>query len=101
MMMEVRRHFAARRFRAQMEMVDWQWNASPFARHGAVLKRGPQRWRGVPIGKWQRTESARVRSDVFSTRYKVSSNRSNDRTWMCRLGRREAGAEAQRLESRL
>jgi hypothetical protein len=30
---------------------------------------------------------ARVRAGVFSTRYKISSNRSNDQPWMAELGR--------------
>jgi hypothetical protein len=30
---------------------------------------------------------ARVRSDAFSTRYKISSDRSNDQPWMAGLGR--------------
>ena len=47
-------------------------------------------------GLRQRTRSGRVRADVFSTRYKISSNRPNGGTGMYRLGRSEAGAEALR-----
>jgi len=37
--------------------------------------------------RWQRTESGRVRADVSSTIYKISSNRPNDRARMRGLGR--------------
>jgi hypothetical protein len=30
----------------------------------------------------------------FPTRYKISSNRTNDCTWMCGLGRSEAGCRS-------
>jgi hypothetical protein len=43
---------------------------------------------------WQRMKSVRVRSDVFSTRYRISSTRSNAGLWKVRQGRSEAGAEA-------
>ena len=36
-----------------------------------------------------RPKSGRVRSGAFSTRYKISSNRSNAETWRARLGRSE------------
>jgi hypothetical protein len=47
--------------------------------------------RKLPQGCGNGRQSVRVRANVFSTRYKISSNRPNDCTWMCRLGRSEAG----------
>ena len=41
----------------------------------------------VRVTPLSRRRRARVRSDASSTRYKISSNRSNDRTRMCGLGR--------------
>ena len=37
----------------------------------------------------------------FLTRYKISSNRPNDCTWMCRLGRSEAGCRSVSGRSRV
>jgi hypothetical protein len=51
---------------------------------------------GSVASRWQRTESVRARADVFSTRYKISSNRPNECTWMCGLGRGEAGCRSVR-----
>jgi len=45
----------------------------------------------------QRTKSGKVRSEVFSARYKNSSNRSNPRTRMCEAAARQ-NAEALRCE---
>ena len=45
----------------------------------------------------QRKKSGRVRSEVFSTRSKISSNRSNPRTRMCEAAARQ-NAEASRCE---
>jgi len=39
----------------------------------------------------QRTKSGRVRSDAFSTRYKVSSDRLNAGLWIFRPSRSQAG----------
>jgi hypothetical protein len=41
-----------------------------------------------------RPKSGRVRADAFSTRSVISSNRPNNCTWMCRLGRSEAGCRS-------
>jgi hypothetical protein len=51
--------------------------------------------RGNGIERSQR-DPVRVRVDVFLTRYKISSNRPNDCTRMCWLGRSEADHDAQR-----
>jgi hypothetical protein len=46
-------------------------------------------------------KSGRVRSDAFSTRYKISSNRSNAVTWMARLAAARQEPERRGPESRL
>jgi len=43
----------------------------------------------IATGSGNGRKSGTARADVFSTRYKISSNRPSDCTWMCRLGRSE------------
>src|SRR5450631_520029 len=49
---------------------------------------------GKPQGCGGGRKSVRVRSDGFSTRYKISSNRPNAGLWMVLQGRSEAGSQS-------